>query len=196
MGERTEELKREIEATRGDLGYTLDAIGDRVSPGRVIERRKNRITGGVRSAADRVMGKAHDLQQSVGGAADDAVGAAQGLPDNVRAHAQGAPLTAGVLAFATGFLIAAVIPPSDQEKQASTQLSEKIQPIKDEIASAGHDVVEHLKEPAAHAADELKSAAAESLDHVKASATDAARDTADQAREAAGALKQDTTTDA
>ena len=31
MGQSPEELKEEIETTRGDLGETLDAIGDRVS---------------------------------------------------------------------------------------------------------------------------------------------------------------------
>ena len=50
MGETTEELRQQIEQTRNGLGDTLDAIGDRVSPGRMVERSKNRMTGGVRSA--------------------------------------------------------------------------------------------------------------------------------------------------
>ena len=41
MGQSADELRHDIEATRGQLGETLDAIGDRVSPGRMIERRKN-----------------------------------------------------------------------------------------------------------------------------------------------------------
>ena len=42
MGQTAEQLKEQIAGTRDDLSETLDAIGDRVSPGRVIERRKNR----------------------------------------------------------------------------------------------------------------------------------------------------------
>ena len=43
MGQSAEELRYEIADTRAELGQTLDAIGDRVSPGRMIERRKNRF---------------------------------------------------------------------------------------------------------------------------------------------------------
>ena len=46
MGQSPEELKDEIESTRADLGDTLEAIGDRVSPGRVIERRTARVRQG------------------------------------------------------------------------------------------------------------------------------------------------------
>ena len=56
MGQSPEELKQEIETTRSDLGETLDAIGDRVSPGRMIERRTNRVRQGVGGLRDRIMG--------------------------------------------------------------------------------------------------------------------------------------------
>ena len=36
MGTSAEELRRDIAQTREDLGETIDAIGDRVSPGRVM----------------------------------------------------------------------------------------------------------------------------------------------------------------
>ena len=49
MGQDAEELRREIEASRAEMSNTLDAIGDRVSPGRVIERRKNRMKNAVQS---------------------------------------------------------------------------------------------------------------------------------------------------
>ena len=47
MGQSPEELKQDVESTRADLSDTLDAIGDRVSPGRMIERRKNRMRQGL-----------------------------------------------------------------------------------------------------------------------------------------------------
>ena len=43
MAERTTELRRDIEETRERMTGTMDAIGDRVSPGRVVERRVNRF---------------------------------------------------------------------------------------------------------------------------------------------------------
>ena len=42
MGQSAEELRREIEETRDNLTGTVDAIGDRVSPGRIVERKTNR----------------------------------------------------------------------------------------------------------------------------------------------------------
>ena len=84
MGQTTEELRQQIADTRGDLTDTLDAIGDRVSPGRVIERRKNRMTAGVRSTLDRLMGTAHDAADAV-----------RDTPGSVGSSTQGAPLVAG-----------------------------------------------------------------------------------------------------
>src|SRR5438552_2284242 len=40
MGEAPEELKAQIDAKREALGYDLDAIGDRVSPGQITARKK------------------------------------------------------------------------------------------------------------------------------------------------------------
>ena len=189
MGERTEELRREIESTRGDLGSTLDAIGDRVSPGRIIERRKNRISGGLRSVSDKVMGKAHDASGSVSGVGQSALGTLQDAPDRARQSTQGAPVMAGVIAFAAGFVIAAVIPPTQTEQEASSHLADKVAPIKAELANVGHDVADHLKEPASDAVDQVKSAAKDQASDVAQSAKDATRDTADQAKDSAGAIK-------
>ena len=101
MGQTAEQLKEQIAGTRDDLSETLDAIGDRVSPGRVIERRKNRMSAGVRSALDRVMGTAHDAADAV-----------RDTPSTVGSSTQGAPLVAGGIAFAAGFLLAVALPPS------------------------------------------------------------------------------------
>jgi len=56
VAERAEELKREIDDTRDNLGVTLDAIGDRVSPGRIAERRVNRVRQTTGRLREKVMG--------------------------------------------------------------------------------------------------------------------------------------------
>ena len=65
MGQSATELKQEIAQTRQNLGETLDAIGDRVSPGRMVERRKNRMTRGFQNVRERVMGTASSMTDSV-----------------------------------------------------------------------------------------------------------------------------------
>ena len=115
MGQSAEELRYEIADTRAELGQTLDAIGDRVSPGRMIERRKNRFVVGMRSAKDRIMGTATDAghavtegAQGVGEGIADTAGSAvdtvRSAPQAARQQAQGNPVMAGAVAFGLGFL--------------------------------------------------------------------------------------------
>jgi ElaB/YqjD/DUF883 family membrane-anchored ribosome-binding protein len=193
MGQTAEELRREIDQTRNGLGETLDAIGDRVSPGRVLERKKNRMTGGVRSAVDRVMGKAHDAQQSVSGAGHGAADTVRDLPDTITSQAQGTPLVAGAIAFAAGFMIAAAFPPSETEKAGASQLLDKVEPIKAELSHVGQEIAEHLKEPAMQAVEEVKTAAQDGAQCVTETAQQSAADTKDQVHEAVDTVKDHAT---
>src|SRR3954453_11921358 len=80
MGQSAEELRRDIERTRSELTGTVDAIGDRVSPGRIVERKTNRARESIRSIRGTVMGTASDAAGAVGdkvsGAASTVSGAA------------------------------------------------------------------------------------------------------------------------
>lgn len=198
MGQSPEELRRDIERTREGLGETLDAIGDRVSPGRIMERRKNKVTYGLRSVRERVMGTVSDTghsltdtMHSVGDSATGAVGHVREMPGTVREQAQGAPVMAGALAFGLGFLIAAAFPPSQAERQAGAKVMEKVEPLKEELTSAGKEMAEHLREPAMDAANQVKDAAKESAQTLTDTAKTAVQDTTEQAKSAADTVKQD-----
>jgi hypothetical protein len=199
MGQSAEELRRDIERTREGLGDTLDAIGDRVSPGRIMERKKNRFTSGLRIARDRVMGTVTDTTHAVAGgvhsAGDNASGAldhVREMPGAVREQTQGAPVLAGAIAFGVGLLVAAAFPSSQAERDAGAKVMEKVEPLKDELTSAGKEIAEHLKQPALEAANQLRDAAKESAQSVADTAKSAAQDTADQAKSAAQTVKDDT----
>ena len=91
---------------------------------------------------------------------------------------QGAPLVAGVIAFAAGFLVAAAFPPSQSEKDVvSDKLADKVEPLKAELKQTGQEVAEHLKEPAADAVQSLKLAAQDAAQQVAGTAKDAAQQT-------------------
>jgi len=177
MGQTAEELRQDIAETRGNLTDTLDAIGDRVSPGRVIERRKNRMSAGVRSALDRVMGTAHDAADAV-----------RDAPSSVGSSTQGAPLAAGALAFAAGFLIAVAFPPSDQETELTGRL---VEPVKEELSNVGHEVADQLKTPAKEALAQVKDTAQEGAAVVKDAATQAAGETKEHAQAAVATVKDE-----
>ena len=61
MGQTTEELRTQIAEQRDDLGRELEAIGDRVSPGRMAQRRKAAVGERFTSVKERVMGTAGDV---------------------------------------------------------------------------------------------------------------------------------------
>ena len=103
-----EELRYEIADTRAELGQTLDAIGDRVSPGRMIERRKNRFVVGMRSARTASLngvrrrrrrdrpgpGVGRDLPTRPVQRSTRCV-----VPRTARPRAQGSPMLAGAVAW-------------------------------------------------------------------------------------------------
>ena len=171
MGTEPEELRTEIAETRADLSNTLDAIGDRVSPGRMIERRKNRMTESVQSMRDRVMGTAHDASDT-----------ASGVPDQIRERTQGAPMLAGAVAFGIGFLVAAALPTSRAEREMAPALLEKVEPLKEELVDAGKQAAQHLA-PSAQ----------ETTQAVREAATEGVRTVVDQAKESTGQAKDEST---
>ena len=195
MGQSAEELKREIEYTRGDLGQTLDAIGDRVSPGRIVERRKNRVVNGISSVRDRVMGTATDAGHAVGDAAGNTADTLKAAPDAVMQQTQGSPLVAGAVAFGLGALMAAVFPPSAKEQQVADQLMDKAQPLADELKQAGQEMAEHLKQPAQEAVESVKQAATDAQQAVTDTAQQAADSTRQAAREGTAAVRAEGTGD-
>ena len=181
MGQSAEELRREIEYTRDDLGQTLDAIGDRVSPGRIVERRKNRVVNGLTSVRDRVMGTASDAGHAIGDTGRRHRRHAQRGPDAVVQQTQGSPLVAGAVAFGVGVLMASVFPATAKEQEVADQLKDKAQPLADDLKQTGQEIAEHLKEPAREAVESVKQAATEGQQAV----TETANDAADSTRQAA-----------
>ncbi len=106
MAEDPEELKRNIEQTRRNVGRDVDALTEKVSPGRVVGRRVDRARGGVHRLKEHVMGSAETVGGSVSGTAGSAVSTMQdagskvgdavgSAPEVARARTRGTPLAAG-----------------------------------------------------------------------------------------------------
>jgi len=181
MGQGPEELRRDIERRREDLGETLDAIGDRVSPGRIIERRRNRVVDGVRSVKDRVMGTVSAGTDRVGGAAGSVRDHLD--PEVVKEQTAGAPIGAGLITFGVGFLVAAIMPATEPEVRAAQRVEDHLGPAREALQQAGTSVAQDLKQDVAAAADS-----------VKETATNAASNVADEAKQQAAATTQEART--
>jgi hypothetical protein len=193
MGKSASEVRSEIEGTRQDMSETIDAIADRTSPGRIIQRRRQRVSDGWRSVRDRVMGRAHDTSgsagdaaQDVGGTARDAAGSvvegARRAPDKVIEQTQGNPIAAGLIAFGGGLLVASLIPPSEAEQRVAGQVVEKAQPVRDELERAGHEVVEDLRSTAEQGAEQVKQRATEAVGTVQEDARASAGNVREEAQ--------------
>ena len=119
MGQDTEELSTtpaDIESTRDNLSRDIDELTDKISPSRVMERRKQAARGRLGSLRDSLMGSASSARDSVSSAGTSttssvssasgaASSAATGAVDAIGSKAQGNPLAAGLVAFGAGMLL-------------------------------------------------------------------------------------------
>ncbi|QNE17658.1 DUF3618 domain-containing protein [Kribbella qitaiheensis] len=192
MAEDPEELRRDIEQTRRNVGRDVDALTEKVSPSRVVGRRVDRAKGGVHRLKEHVMGSsgaaadtagsAMSSVRDAGGQLGDAVGSA---PDMARARTRGTPLATGLIAFAAGWVVAAAIPPSTRERELA-------QETKDKAIEAAGPVKEHAAQAAQELKENLQAPAQEAVEHVKESASQAATDVADEGRAAAQDVAHET----
>jgi gas vesicle protein len=182
-------IRRQIEDTRRELSYDVDALNEKVNPARVVDRRVSAAKGRMTSLKERVMGSAHDTTSSAQGmassaagsvqgaassaadsvssAASSAVGAVQQAPDQVIRQAQGNPLAAGLIAFGVGWLVSSLLPASQKEQQLAQQAEDAIKEHKDTL-------LEPAKQAAQEIGDQLKPAAQDAMESVKSTAQDAA----------------------
>lgn len=192
MGQNAEELTTtpaDIEATRTNLTRDIDELTDKVTPSRVLDRRKEAAKGRIGSLREKVMGSAGSAGGSLSGTASSATGSisgtATGALDGLESRTQGNPLAAGVVAFGAGMLISALIPASEKEAQAARKLTEVAQdqgqPLIDEAKSVGQDIASDLKESAADSAQQVQTTAQESVETVKQEGQSSARTVKDEA---------------
>ena len=178
MTNNPDEIRRDIEDTRGRLSSDVNALTETVSPSNVARRQADKVAGVATSVKDRVMGTAEDLR-STGSDAASSVGQAPGAAaDKARTKAQGNPLAAGLIALGAGWLVGSMLPASDKEKRAAGALKEKAQPLVEEAKSVAQDTAQELKEPARQAAQAVKESAVEAKDTV----TDEGRSTAEDVK--------------
>lgn len=173
MGQSTEELNAQIEETRLRMTADVDALQDRVSPSAIVERRKEAAKGKVFGVRDKVMGTASDARDRVSSATSSAGDGASSAVTGTQDRITGSPLTAGLVAFGAGLVIASLFPATSTE------------------AEAAHRVVEGAKEKGAPLVDQAKTAAQGVASDVMDSATTAASQVKDTATEAAKSVKEE-----
>jgi len=182
-------IRRQIEDTRRELSYDVDALNEKVNPARVVDRRVTAAKSRVSNLKEKVMGSAHDTHSSAQGMASNAAGSVQGAassaadaiqsaPDTVIRQAQGNPLAAGMIAFGVGWLVSSLLPATQKEQELAQQAESAVREHKDAL-------LEPAKQAAQEMGDQLKPAAQEAMESVKSTAQDAAATVKDEGKSAA-----------
>jgi gas vesicle protein len=172
-------IRADIERTREELGQDVDALADKVTPGKIVDRQKSRLRRRFADVRERVMGTAGGVGHSTADAVSAAGDAVAELPHKARQTTQGAPLAVGAVVAGIGFVAALLIPASDRERRMASSLKDQAQPLLDKAGDTAREVAGNLKQPAKEAVDQVKAAAADSAATVK----DEVQATADQVKQ-------------
>ena len=204
-----EVIRRQIEDTRRELSYDVDALNEKVNPARVMDRRVSAAKGRVSRMKEKVMGSASDttstaqdhMSSMAGSMQDTASGAAESMqsmassaadtvqqaPQMVRQQAQGNPLAAGLIAFGVGWLVSSLHPATEKETQHAQHAESAVREHKDTLLQpakeAAQEIGEQLKPAAQQAMDEVKSTAQDAASTVKEEGQSAAEDVQGQAKQ-------------
>jgi uncharacterized protein YjbJ (UPF0337 family) len=203
VAQDTQELRQDIERIRDDLDETLDALGERVSPRRIAQRRKDAVRARVTRVRTAVMGSAQEtgsaaagkarhakdtVQETAGQAADKV----REAPEMIQQQTQGNPLAAGLVAFGSGMLLATLFPPTEAEQRAASAVQERVEPLKDQALEAGREMKDHLQQTAQQGAQQVKETAKGAAQEVKDQAQSSAEGVKDQAKSSTETVKEQT----
>lgn len=178
-------IRADIERTRQELGQDVDALADKVNPGKMAQRQTDKVRRAAGRFKDRVMGTASDVVGSTQGAVGHAGETVADAPHRVAAAAQGNPVAVGLIAFGVGLLAASLIPASRMEQGAAEKVKDAAAPLVDEAKEVAMESADRLREPAKEAAEAVKDRAQEGVETVKAEGQDAASQVQSDAKHAA-----------
>ncbi len=194
MSNDPDQIRAEIAQTRANLSDNVNALTDTVTPSHIAKRQADKARGAVVGVKDRVMGSASDLGSTASGKVSTAAGKASnmgdavtGAPATVRTQAAGNPLAAGLIALGVGWLVGSLLPASEAEKQAATQVKDTAAPA---VTGAVKEVAEHLKEPAQDAVQSVKDTAADAAATVKDEGMSSAHDVQGKAADAKDSIQE------
>lgn len=210
-----DEIRADIERTRATLSDDVDDLAESVKPKSVAKRQVDKVKDAAGSLKDRVMGsddddysssstvgdkasaakdavadKAYAARDTMSEKASDAADAVREAPTTLKRKTQGNPLAAGLVAFGLGMLVSSLIPSSEKERQAVSQLQDNLEPVKQKATEVAQDVGESLKAGAQEAAESVKSTAQEGVENVKQEGQSAAQDVKDQAQDSKDTVQQ------
>ncbi|HEX3197939.1 MAG TPA: DUF3618 domain-containing protein [Propionibacteriaceae bacterium] len=212
-----DEIRADIERTRAALSDDVDDLAESVKPRNVAGRQVGKVKDAASNLKDRVMGsdaddysgsavgtvsdkassakdavadRAYAAKDVVSERASEAGEAVRRAPTTLKRRAQGNPLAAGLIAFGLGMLVSSLIPSTEKEREAVSQLQENLEPVKQKASEVAQDIGEGLKPAAQEAAESVKTTAQEGVESVKQEGQSAAAEVKDQAQASKETVQQ------
>ena len=198
-----DQIRGNIEQTQQNLSADVDALAEKVSPSRIVERRVEQTRSAMTSVKDRIMGSAAETTSTVSGTASSAAASAKdtlaakassaadmasSAPEQARQRTRGNPLAAGLVAFGAGWLLSSLLPATEPEQQAAAQVKdlamEKGRPVAQDLGQAGQEAAQSLRESAQQRAQSVKETATDAASTVAGEAQSQASDVTSHAQEA------------
>ncbi len=185
----TEVLRRDIAEQRDDIGRDLTAIGDRVSPGRMAERSRERARRRVGDWKDRFMGSADHVKTTIGSSGSSTTSSvrdtAHSAGDTVVDTVEGSPVAVGLVAFGIGFIAGSALPASRREREIARKVEPQLESLAEGVGGTAREAAEHLR-PVVE--DEVGAM----TDEAKSAASSTAATARDEADAAAGEVRNAT----
>lgn len=202
----SEDIRRDIEGTRAELGETITEIEDRVSPKRIKERQTERarsrwqsmrsqMKGTTTKVRERVMGSSDDdsgggpsrgeqARQQVSDKREDVANRVQEGTEQARRQMRGNPLAAGLVAFGAGALASSLLPTTKREQEAAQQLRERAEePLREGLQETGQHMQEDLRDQAQQRAKEVGKEAMHAAARTGSEAQDSAQRVKDESQQ-------------
>jgi hypothetical protein len=149
MGQTPDRIREEIEETRGRIGDTVEAIGQRADVKTRVKQsvssKKDAVVGGVDSLVSRVSGVVPDAEQMKTGARKVGVSSQN-------------PLGLAIAGAAAGFIVGTLIPSTPIEDEKVGQLSDQ---VGERAKEAGREALDRGKDVAQDALDSARQTAQE-----------------------------------
>lgn len=183
MGQDPGTIRKEIEATRAEMGDTVAALGHKAD---VTSRAKENVQGKVDAVKDtitgakeRVVGGAHSAQDAISDRTPDA--------DDLKHQAtrtwgmaQSNPLGLAIGSVAVGFLAGMLLPGTRMEHERIGPVADQ---VKDQLRETGQEALEHGKQVAQETAEAATTAVKETAQESGQQHAQELKDSAQQSAE-------------
>ena len=197
-----DQLEKDLGQTRESLSKDVNRLNDRVSPGRFVGTRSERIKSSASSIKDKLMGSAGSAANAAGDKLGSAVGSVQERTDSaggsltgsdasqaLRDRTQGSPMGAGMVAFGVGWLLSALVPVSDAEQHAAKKIEDNAGAVVDPLTESAKEVAGNLQQPLQDSAAALQDTATDAANRTAEHAKSATDDVTSHAQDTAGDIK-------